>query len=243
MARIDKVLEEAVDEFPRCSISRPRTQTRALPQIRVQRRRRPKLPGSLMIHPRAHPTTNTRWLAAERMEWSRKMHEKGYVSKSQHDLNVRTYELLKAQIEADIARGTDRVEWAKRMFEKGYLTKTKYDAEVLKHYDALKARLGDSEAMSDAVLERYELLKRQLLERAPHTGSKGDPGTAAPDSGEESAAGTRMRIRGNQARRMGPGRNPGNQARGLGPGRNPGNRARRLGPGRNRGIKLAGRVR
>ena len=79
------------------------------------------------------------------------MLEKGYVSKAQHDEYRKLYESLKARIEADIARGDDRVDWARRMHEKGYVSKAQYDAEILKHYDALKARM-EGPPINDEVL-------------------------------------------------------------------------------------------
>ena len=80
--------------------------------------------------------------AADRVDWARRMHKKGYLTKNQLNQEVAQYQALKAQIDADIARAADRVDWAKRMFEKGYLSKAQYEAELLKHYAALKARLG-----------------------------------------------------------------------------------------------------
>ena len=92
------------------------------------------------------------------------MLEKGYVSKAQHDEYQKLYESLKARIEADIARGEDRVDWARRMHEKGYVSKEQYDAEILKHYDALKARMAKS-AVSDDLRARYEELKRLYADK------------------------------------------------------------------------------
>ena len=99
--------------------------------------------------------------AAEILEWSTRMREKGYLSKEQNDRDRQAYETLKSRIEADIARAADRVDWAKRMFEKGYVSKTQYDAEILKHYDALKAR-KEGPAVNDEILERYNQLKQQI---------------------------------------------------------------------------------
>jgi hypothetical protein len=98
--------------------------------------------------------------AAEKLEWSRKMHEKGYVSKGQFESDRKLYESLKARIDSEIALAQDRVDWAKRMFEKGYLSKSQYEAELLKHYDALKAR-HEGPAVGDDWLKLYDDLKQQ----------------------------------------------------------------------------------
>ena len=104
--------------------------------------------------------------AAEKMEWARRMSEKGYVSQSEHARYLKEHEALKARIDADISRAADRVDWARRMFEKGYVTKRQYDAEILKHYDALQARAyGEPHAVTDELLERYELLKAKVENR------------------------------------------------------------------------------
>jgi hypothetical protein len=98
--------------------------------------------------------------AAEKLRWSSSMRDKGYVSKAQHDADREQYESLKARIDRDIVRAAERVDWAKRMFEKGYVSRSQYDAEILKHYDALNARLEGPE-VTDAILKRYEDLKRR----------------------------------------------------------------------------------
>jgi hypothetical protein len=98
--------------------------------------------------------------AAEKLRWSSSMREKGYVSKAQHDADKEQYESLKSRIDRDIARAAERVEWAKRMFEKGYVSRSQYDAEILKHYDALKARMEGPEVI-DAIRSRYDELKRR----------------------------------------------------------------------------------
>ena len=107
--------------------------------------------------------------AADRVDWARRMHKKGYLTKNQLNQEVAQYQALKAQIDADIARAADRVDWAKRMFEKGYLSKAQYEAELLKHYAALKARLGgQTPATSNIeVLERY-LKELQSVPPAPN---------------------------------------------------------------------------
>ena len=132
-------------------------------------------------------------LAAERMEWSRKMHAKGFVSKAQLESDVRAFELLKTRIDADIAEAAERAEWARQMFEKGYVTKRQYDLAILKHYDALKARMlgvrssrtGESQAVTDELLKDYESFK-ELLWYAQHQqdpaaeSAPGTPGTKPP---------------------------------------------------------------
>ena len=99
--------------------------------------------------------------AAEILEWSTRMHEKGYVSKEQNDRDRRAYESLKSRIDADIVRLGERVDWAKRMFEKGYVSKTQYDVEILKHYGALRAR-QEGPAVNDEILEQYDRLKQHI---------------------------------------------------------------------------------
>ncbi len=115
------------------------------------------------------------------------MHEKGYVSKAQNDSDRRNYEAIKSRIDADIDRLGERVDWAKRMFEKGYVTKTQYDAEILKHYDALKAR-KEGPAVNDEILEQYNHLKQQIPAKpAGKDPDKSKTGTSPlPPSTEES---------------------------------------------------------
>ncbi len=73
------------------------------------------------------------------------------------------YLALKARIDADIVRAEERVEWAKKMFDKGYVSRAQYDAELLKHYDALKARM-EAPAVTDDLRKRYDDLKQQTPE-------------------------------------------------------------------------------
>ena len=162
LKRVDGVLMEAVDEFPTIfDFSNAPVRRGAAADHPAEERAEPgKAAG-----PPAGPTYDEHSLAqsAERMEWARRMYTKGYVSKAECDRCVAEYEALKARIDADIARGADRVDWAKRMHEKGYVSKTQYEAEILKHYDAIKARLqGQSQAVTDELLHKYELLKAAL---------------------------------------------------------------------------------
>ena len=75
------------------------------------------------------------------------------------------HDALKARIEADLARAQDRVEWSKRMMDKGYASKQQYESEVLKHYEALKARLWE-ERLSPEVLKEYEALKARMKQQS-----------------------------------------------------------------------------
>jgi hypothetical protein len=86
------------------------------------------------------------------------------------------YESLKARIEADIAHAQDRVDWAKRMHEKGYVSKGQYEAEILKHYDALKARMAPS--LNDEFRAQYDELKRQYETKSDGPSQPNKPSTS-----------------------------------------------------------------
>ena len=168
--RIDPVLTDAVNEFPtifdfttaHAILSAMAGQVETVTAF-------PASPNTKPAAPAAAPSYNAHSLAeaAEKMEWARRMSEKGYVSKAERDRYVKEYEALKASIDSDVARAADRVDWARRMFEKGYVTKRQYDSEILKHYDALKARAQEEpHAVTDELLERYELLKAKVEKSA-----------------------------------------------------------------------------
>ncbi len=104
------------------------------------------------------------------------MFEKGYLTKAQHDSEVKLYEAIKARIDSDIASAHDRVEWAKKMYEKGYVSKATYEQAILKHYNALKARLSEG-GLSPRVLEHYEYLKSSLEGQPAKPGADGQGST------------------------------------------------------------------
>jgi RNA polymerase sigma factor (sigma-70 family) len=207
LARIDDVLVDAVDEFPtmfdftssetggpsRQSVAdqfakAPATASskydikNSNPASRSRAAAAQSGPGPAPspAYPTAGPAYDEHSLAraAEKLQWSGRMLEKGYVTKSQHDAERHLYESLKARIEADIARAQDRVEWARRMHEKGYVSKKQYDAEILKHYDALKARM-EGPAVSDELRARYDDLKRQYETKPSDASQSNTPGAPA----------------------------------------------------------------
>ena len=182
--RIDPVLADAVNEFPtifdfttpRDVHTPPAEQKDTVAPIPASRTTKPAEPAATPPYDEHSLAT-----AAERVEWSRKMNEKGYVSNAERDRYQKEYEALKARIDTDLARAADRVDWARRMFEKGYVTKRQYDAEILKHYEALQARTyGEPTAVTDELLERYELLKAKVEKSARTTPS--DPNLPAPET-------------------------------------------------------------
>ena len=154
--RIDPVLADAVDEFPTVfdfSLAKPsdaeaRAAAAAVPQT-----------ASKPVEKAAQaPTDDEHSLAraSDRLEWARRMHAKGYVTKAQVVAEERQFEALKAQIEADLARAEERVEWARKMFEKGYITQVQYNEEILKHYTVLKARVsGQAANTPTSSLQQY----------------------------------------------------------------------------------------
>ncbi len=183
MARIDAALVEAVDEFPTmfdfpiASAAAPASQKpehastvspdeptsfvnekRAHTQLDLAR----SLPSEKPVDPTASPAYDEHSLAkaAEKVQWSARMLERGYVSKAQHAEYRKLYESLKARIEADIIRAQERVDWAKQMQKKGYLSNEQLEAEILKHYDALKARM-EGPPINDELRARYDDLKRK----------------------------------------------------------------------------------
>ncbi len=183
LARIDAVLVEAVDDFPTIFdfSNAPRRQAASAKPAA-------EIPEALSA-PSYDEHTLPR--AADRLESLRELHAAGQVSKAQLDREIEQFEALKARIDADIARAADRVEWARRMLEKGYVSRSQYEAEVLKHYDALKARIKnmawqrtpESRAVSEQLLKEYEQYKELLWysqhehERNPAAETK--PGTPA----------------------------------------------------------------
>ena len=197
ISRIDSVLAEAVDQFPTAfdfseresdhsnRVDPPRLES-AFTGLPLQNNL-PDRKQALQTSPDAEKSENPFAVspfyehslakAVEKLERSRKMHEKGYLSDTQYKRELAEYEALKTRIGADIARAQDRVEWAKKMYEKGYVSKGEYDAEILKHYDALKA-LIESPAVSDAMLKDYERLKKMLNQPAAQ-GDDVDDDTAA----------------------------------------------------------------
>jgi RNA polymerase sigma factor (sigma-70 family) len=185
--RIDTVLVDAVEEFPTIfdfSASGPNPGSSAVPvrgrgvdedRGRAQAPEKPR-DGA------ADPTYDEHSLAAlaEKLEWSTRMFEKGFRTQAQRDADKSEYEALKNRIDADIARAQDQVDWAKRMFEKGYMSKHQYDAALLRHYDALKARLaGEEPAVSGELLMQYEHYLKKLHE-APANPALGNKASAKP---------------------------------------------------------------
>jgi Sigma-70, region 4 len=169
--RIDPVLADAVDQFPTIFDFTTAQVERSATADRVQTvTPDPASASSKPAEPAATPPYDelSRAKAAERLEWARRMNEKGYVSKAQRESYQKEYESLKARIDADVARAEDRVDWARRMFEKGYVTKQQYDSEILRHYGALRARAyGEPDAVTDELLQRYELLKAKVQKLSP----------------------------------------------------------------------------
>jgi hypothetical protein len=113
------------------------------------------------------------------------MLEKGYVSKTEHDHDKALYESLKARIDADILRAQEKVDWAKRMNDKGYLSKEQLNEEILKHYDALKARI-EGAAVSDAFLEHYDKLKRRYEAESKGASQPAKPAASAKEAADDS---------------------------------------------------------
>ncbi len=246
MARIDTVLVEAVDEFPTSfdfsvtaadpgihadrtvkaraggpptddvNINHPGDVTRnKRPRSAPEQAPDPKQPD----HPPQSPPYDEHSLAqaAERMERSRDLYKKGFTSKAHLDRDVQAYELLKARIEVDITRGAERVDWARRMLEKGYVSKATFDAEILKHYEALMARLaGGTGAMNDTLLERYELLERQMQERRAKPGRESTPNTDAQESDSESQASDGQKTGGTGSQSKDPSKPNGSSSSGKG---------------------------
>ncbi len=180
--RIDPVLADAVDEFPTifdfttppATRSATADQSETAPVVPAPRTKKPAEPAAAQPYD-SHSLAE----AAEKMEWARRMSEKGYVSKAERDRYLKEYEALKARIDADVAHAADRVDWARRMFEKGYVTKRQYDSEILKHYDALQARAyGEPNAVNAELLELYKLLKAKVEKSARMT--PGDPNQSVP---------------------------------------------------------------
>jgi hypothetical protein len=232
IARVDTVLVEAVDQFPTIFdfSAAPTDRSAPGPKVRFEGvdMRQPDVPVNQSARPDTPaasgkpadrsaqsqgPPYAERSLAqaAERMEWSARMYEKGFASMAQRDQDAQAYELLKARIEVDIAREADRVEWAKRMYEKGYATKATYDAAILRHYEALMARLGSGDAMN-AVLERYELLKRQYQERA-HPSKGNEPGKPSEKPAQENTSAEKDSLGKSSAEKPGQ-ENPSEEKRG-----------------------------
>ncbi len=189
LARVDAVLVQAVDEFPTIfdfSSPAPNPGARSdQPAAKPAAAWKPE-------DPPAKPSydEHSLALAAEKLEWARKMHAKGYVSKAELDRYTADYEALKARIDSDIAAAADRVDWARRMFEKGYITKRQYDNEILKHFDAIKARLhGQSQAVTDELLLKYELFKAALtkLPADPAARNTPEPGKSNPPAEKPAA--------------------------------------------------------
>jgi RNA polymerase sigma factor (sigma-70 family) len=180
--RIDTVLIDAVEEFPTIfdfSAAGPNPGAGAVP-VRGRGAADDRGRADVPEKPKAGAADRTydeHSLAAlaEKLEWSTKMFEKGFRTQAQRDADKSEYEALKNRIDADIARAQDQVDWAKRMFEKGYVSKHQYDAAILRHYDALKARLAGAEpAVNDELLMEYDRYLKKLHEAPanPASGNK-----------------------------------------------------------------------
>ena len=189
-SRVDAVLVEAVDDFPTIfdfSTAPPAPGARSdQPAAKPAAAAKPEDQPAEQLYDE-HSLT----LAAEKAEWARKMHAKGYVSKAELDRNVATYESLKSLIDSDIARAADRVDWARRMFEKGYVTKRQYDSEILRHFDAMKARLSaTTQAVNEDLLRTYENYKDALKTLPVDAGTEpGKPNAPAEKPAAPSAKG------------------------------------------------------
>ncbi len=171
LARVDAVLVQAVDDFPTIfDFSSPVPN----PGARSDQPAAKPATAAKPEDPPAAPSYDAHSLAkaANQLEWARKMHAKGYVSKAELDRLVEIHAALKARIDSDIARRGERVDWAKRMFDKGYVSRPQYDDEVFKYYDAIKARLwGQSPPDSEELLREAEKLKATLQKLPPDTGA------------------------------------------------------------------------
>jgi RNA polymerase sigma factor (sigma-70 family) len=169
LKRVDGVLIEAVDEFPTIFDFSNAPVASGAPMDRGKAATAdatPKPPDGTA--PGLPYDEHSLAEAAERMEFSRRQSAKGFVTKRQHDRNVERYNALKETIDADIARCAARVDWAKRMHEKGYVSEHQYETEVLKHYNALKARSeGDPQAAIDAVMKRFEQFRPSAVRHPP----------------------------------------------------------------------------
>jgi len=196
LARVDVALVAAVDQFPtmfdftrgksdRVKGARPPRDGSASPDI-------PPPPQDGSISPAAKKTGELDYdehslsLARDRMEWSKRMLEKGYVSQTVYNRERQLYDALKSRIDSDIAAAHDRVEWAKKMHEKGYVTKGQYDQEVLKHYHALTARLSE-QALSPRVMDYYEYLKSSLEAQSAKPAAEGGASTSKSTPKDNSA--------------------------------------------------------
>jgi hypothetical protein len=202
MARIDALLVEAVERYPTIFDSSGRTaRSPAAPDpfdtvemIGAGRDRRQTAPnvGANSQPAKSAVATETGSYedldnSRDRIEWAKRMHEKGYVSKGQLDLELQKYEAQKARIkdiEADITRAQDRVDWAKKMFEKGYVTKEQYNTELLRHYTALKGLLR-ARGVTPELLEDYEASKARFKERSAGAGAEAQPTPESRQSRDE----------------------------------------------------------
>jgi RNA polymerase sigma factor (sigma-70 family) len=72
--------------------------------------------------------------ARDRLEWLKRLREKGHASQSEVDAEMTRYEAIKARCVACHDTAGDRVGWAKRMFETGYVSQQEYDAALRTHY-------------------------------------------------------------------------------------------------------------
>ena len=178
LARVDVALVAAVDQFPtlfdftggksdRTTAARPPKRESASPAAR--KTSEPAAERSYDEH--------SLGLASDRLDWAKRILEKGYVSQTVYNSELLAYEALRARIDSDIATAHDRVEWAKKMHEKGYLTKAQYEREILRHYDSLKARLSEK-GLSPRILDDYESLKARLKEEI-EAQTKGQPANPA----------------------------------------------------------------
>ena len=84
----------------------------------------------------------------------RKMHEKDTSASASSTRNRRSTKPSRLASTPISPAPHERVDWAKKMFEKGYVSKGQYDAEILKHYDALKARIEWARARRIASTQR-----------------------------------------------------------------------------------------
>ena len=131
------------------------------------------------------------------------------------------YESLKARIEADIIRAQERVDWAKQMQKKGYLSNEQLEAEILKHYDALKARM-EGPPINDELRARYDDLKAQVRRDTEGFESAEQSVAEAVGIGSGPEKKSRLRREGLDRARIDPGRalslNPGDLPLGRGNG-------------------------
>jgi RNA polymerase sigma factor (sigma-70 family) len=184
LERVDAVLVDAVDDFPTIfdfskAPAGPSASADERPTGKAAEPKKPADPPAKSAYD-AHSLAQ----AAERRDWAAAMHAKGYVSKAERDRYALEYKALESIIDADIARGADRVEWAERMHKKGYVSKSQYDQEILKHYDAIRARLqGQSQPVNDELLQNYERIKAALQQLRAHPGAQ-----PAPESRESKPA-------------------------------------------------------